>query len=100
MARKERQNPPLNALYKPHKIVFTHSDLHHSNIFVSRGQLSCIVDWVHAGFKPEYWEYTRGLRAYCARMRVEKGILDEVFKEDYAEELEGQKMLWMAFPVM
>lgn len=41
---------------------FTHSDLHRTNIFVRQGRLSGIIDWEHAGFKPEYWRYTNSGR--------------------------------------
>lgn len=34
--------------------VFTHSDLHWSDILVDQGKLSGIIDWEYAGFLPEY----------------------------------------------
>ncbi|KAI9713508.1 MAG: hypothetical protein M1820_000890 [Bogoriella megaspora] len=37
---------------------FTHGDLCSSNILVSGGNISGIVDWESAGWLPEYWEYT------------------------------------------
>jgi len=40
-----------------HEIVFTHADLHPSNILVNEGHISGIVDWQDAGWYPEYWEY-------------------------------------------
>ncbi|PGH15016.1 hypothetical protein AJ79_02698 [Helicocarpus griseus UAMH5409] len=58
----QRGQPPLSYLYeKDHDICFTHSDLSLSNLFVERGRLTGIIDWEHAGYKPEYWEYTRAV---------------------------------------
>lgn len=40
-----RQEPPLSTLYKkPHKVYFTHSDLHQTNTCVQARRLSCIID--------------------------------------------------------
>jgi thiamine kinase-like enzyme len=44
------------------RVVFTHCDLALQNILVRAdgdGQLSiaAILDWEHAGWMPEYWEY-------------------------------------------
>ncbi|KAL1970916.1 hypothetical protein VTN77DRAFT_2750 [Rasamsonia byssochlamydoides] len=56
-----RQGLPDNA-----DIVFSHGDLHRSNILIapcpsSPGGLSvcAIVDWQQAGWYPEYWEYAK-----------------------------------------
>jgi hypothetical protein len=41
------------------KVVFTHADLHPSNIMVSAdatGRLLAIIDWHQSGWYPEYWE--------------------------------------------
>ncbi|KAK2813407.1 hypothetical protein FQN50_000723 [Emmonsiellopsis sp. PD_5] len=95
----QRGKPPLAALYKPdYRVFFTHSDLHHTNIFVEAGRLSGVIDWEHAGFKPEYWEYTRSLLAYWG-VGEHKFIMDQAFKEDYSEELEAQKYLWKVDPI-
>ena len=49
-----------NPLYqKDHAIRFTYSDLHLSNLVLQSGRLSGIIDWENAGFKLEYWEFTR-----------------------------------------
>lgn len=84
---------------KTHAVYFTHSDLHHSNIYVCGGRLAGIVDWEYAGFKPEYWEYTKALWAYGAG-REQKVIMDEAFREEnYSEELEAEMDLWTRRPV-
>lgn len=59
---------------KNHCSLFTHSDLHRTNIFVKRGRLAGIVDWEHAGFKPEFWEYTKALWPYFA-YRDQKDVM-------------------------
>lgn len=46
------------------KIKFTHGDLHRSNIIISTGMSPCIlaiIDWAHAGWYPDYWEYCKAL---------------------------------------
>ncbi|KAI0681737.1 kinase-like domain-containing protein [Earliella scabrosa] len=45
-------------LAKNHRIYFTHGDLHGDNILVKDNRLSGFIDWEHAGWYPEYWEYT------------------------------------------
>lgn len=96
----KRWEHPLSALYKQtHRIYFTHSDLHRTNIFVQGGKLSGIIDWEHAGFKPEYWEYTKGLCAYWAS-KEQKDLFAETFKEDYEEEVAAELFLWRAGPVI
>jgi hypothetical protein len=43
-------------------IVFTHADLHPSNIIVSSGpnpRVVAIVDWHQSGWYPSYWEYCK-----------------------------------------
>lgn len=69
-----------------------------SNLLVERGQLSGIIDWEHAGFKPEYWEYTR---AVWSNMNDDKLASDFslAYDKNYDEELEGERMLWRLKPV-
>ncbi|KAH7412208.1 kinase-like domain-containing protein [Phaeosphaeria sp. MPI-PUGE-AT-0046c] len=43
-------------------IVFTHADLHPSNIILSSGrnpQIIAIIDWQQSGWYPDYWEYCK-----------------------------------------
>ncbi|KPM45372.1 hypothetical protein AK830_g1152 [Neonectria ditissima] len=43
-------------------IVFTHADLHPSNILISPGpapRVVAVVDWEQAGWYPAYWEYCK-----------------------------------------
>lgn len=44
-----------------HEIVFTHGDLHTSNILVRPDGTPVILDWGLAGFWPEYWEFYRAM---------------------------------------
>ncbi|GAD92600.1 predicted protein [Paecilomyces variotii No. 5] len=77
---------------KGHEIVFTHGDLHTSNILVRSDGTPVIVDWGLAGFWPEYWEFYRAMfnppwRASWDRMveriippyYVEYSIMKKVF---------------------
>ncbi|KAH7150465.1 kinase-like domain-containing protein [Dactylonectria estremocensis] len=43
-------------------VVFTHGDLHPSNIIISPGpnpKIAAVVDWQQAGWYPAYWEYCK-----------------------------------------
>jgi len=43
-------------------IVFTHNDLHPSNILLSRGpnpNILAVIDWQQSGWYPAYWEYCK-----------------------------------------
>lgn len=96
---KERHERPLSVFYdRKHRTYFTHSDLHRTNIFVQAGRLSGIIDWEHAGFKPEFWEYTKSLWS-CRARKDQKDILREAFDEDYEDELEAEMFLWRTKPV-
>ncbi|KAJ5359609.1 uncharacterized protein N7496_012022 [Penicillium cataractarum] len=78
--------------------VFTHADLHPSNIIINRGRLSGIVDWECAGFYPEYWEFTKLM--YGAEMFPDiRQIFRQAFSEQsYEEELEAETALWNDTP--
>jgi Phosphotransferase enzyme family len=44
------------------RIVFTHADLHPSNIMISRDaepKIIAIIDWTQSGWYPDYWEYCK-----------------------------------------
>jgi hypothetical protein len=52
----------LRSLYPVNtRIFFTHGDLASRNIMVSDGHITGIIDWVFAGWYPEYWEYVKSL---------------------------------------
>nr|KMM71857.1 hypothetical protein CPAG_08158 [Coccidioides posadasii RMSCC 3488] len=45
-------------------IKLTHVDLHHGNILISPTRpprIIALIDWAHAGWYPEYWEYCKAL---------------------------------------
>ena len=90
---------PLSYLYeKDHAICLTHSDLSLSNLLVERGRLSGVIDWEHAGFKPEYWEYTRDLWSNMGDSVLERDY-SLAYDKEYSEELEGERMLSRLKPV-
>jgi hypothetical protein len=63
--RHDRNKPPHP--YRHHlpddvPIIFTHADLHPSNILVSTGsnpRVIAIIDWHQSGWYPAYWEYCK-----------------------------------------
>ncbi|EFE34612.1 uncharacterized protein ARB_06375 [Trichophyton benhamiae CBS 112371] len=88
-----RDKPPLSFLYeKKHKVYFTNSDIHMTNLFVTRGRLSGVVDWENAGFKPEYWEYIRAMWAYGADKHA-KCLYGSAFGDKYKEEYEAERYI-------
>lgn len=51
-----------NMLPDDMRIIFTHSDLHRSNIIIRTEGPPCIaavVDWHQSGWLPEYWEFCK-----------------------------------------
>ncbi|KAI5858267.1 phosphotransferase enzyme family protein [Durotheca rogersii] len=53
-------------------VVFTHADLHPSNIIVSRCspcKIAALIDWRQSGWYPEYWECCKAF--YTAEVRGE-----------------------------
>ncbi|KMU82302.1 hypothetical protein CIHG_00086 [Coccidioides immitis H538.4] len=94
-----RHTFPMSVLYeRKHDICFTHSDLHLSNIFVQNGRLSGLVDWEHACFKPEYWDYTRVMWAYKSDDQLEKEF-SLAFDKSYKDELEAERLIWELDPI-
>ena len=84
-------------LRQDHRSYFTHSDFHCTNLLVDRGRLSGIVDWECAGYKPEYWEFTKAM--YSARRDpVLEGIFRRAFRHDYESELKVERELWRWTP--
>ncbi|USP78884.1 kinase-like protein [Curvularia clavata] len=60
----EATDPIREHLPDDSKVVFTHADLHRSNIMVSAdgsGQVLAIIDWHQSGWYPNYWEYCKAL---------------------------------------
>jgi aminoglycoside phosphotransferase (APT) family kinase protein len=82
---------------RKHKPYFTHSDLHQTNILVEGGQLSGIVDWECAAFKPEYWEFTKAMYGVWGHEHME-GMMRRAFGYQYSEELEAEQALWRVTP--
>ncbi|TGO29116.1 hypothetical protein BPAE_0018g00010 [Botrytis paeoniae] len=72
-----------------HCSVFTHSDLHWSNILVDQGKLSGIIDWECAGFLPEYWEFTKAI--YKILLHKDKmELIRRAFGNKYERELKAE----------
>ena len=62
---ESRLDGVLNA--HKHKIVFTHNDLHFSNIMIKDGHITGIIDWADSGWYPDYWEYTSATSVFIQR---------------------------------
>lgn len=61
---KRYQDPYRFYLPDDGALKLTHGDLHRGNILISSAGRPCVlavVDWAHAGWYPEYWEYCKAL---------------------------------------
>ncbi|OAL72012.1 hypothetical protein A7D00_4044 [Trichophyton violaceum] len=57
----EIPDPYRSMLPDDAKVVFTHSDLHPSNIMVSEtsNKIIAVIDWRQSGWYPDYWEFCK-----------------------------------------
>ncbi|KAK2786296.1 hypothetical protein FQN52_007887 [Onygenales sp. PD_12] len=99
-----RTQPPLAQLYKiEHEIYFTHSALSLQNILVKGegegGRLCGIVNFEHAGFKPEFWEFTRAVWKNMSDRRLAEAY-SLAYEKGYWGELEAERLLWERKPVL
>lgn len=83
---------------REHGIVFTHADLHPSNILVDAGRLSGIVDWQFAGFYPAYWEYTKAMRS-VRHEEYYQAVFRRAFGTGFERELAVEGFLAEYFPI-
>ncbi|KAK2763208.1 hypothetical protein FQN54_009844 [Arachnomyces sp. PD_36] len=73
---------------RPHWVTFTHGGLVPENILVDEdGHLSGIQGWEHAGWCPDYWEFTHPLHLGAGNGWNQ--ILLWLGGDQYLEELEG-----------
>ncbi|KAL4984216.1 kinase-like domain-containing protein [Aspergillus falconensis] len=72
---------------------FTHSDFHPTNLLEERSRLSGIVDWESAGFRPEYWEFTKAVYEIYANA-VLRDIFWRAVWRQYETKLEVERRLW------
>lgn len=93
----DQLRPIEPALALRHTSYFTHSDLHSDNILMEAGRLSGIVDWEHAGYKPEYWEYTKAIYGAFGRKDIEE-MVHLAFGNSYQQELDAERYLWLRTP--
>lgn len=73
--------------------VLTHGDLNTGNIFVHNGHISAIIDWEHAGYNPDWWEFTMA-KAFIEETEWQHYILEEMnrqLKTQFGNELEAVK---------
>lgn len=59
--------------------------------------MSGIVDWECAGYKPEYWEFTKAM--YVSKWKpIQEAIFYRTFGRDYEAELDVERKLWKLTP--
>lgn len=78
---------------KPHRVCFSHGDLHSGNILVDDDGIPlALIDWDCAAWLPEYFEYSR---AIYVRHKYTPWV--DAFRKIYPgfdEELEAEMALW------
>lgn len=75
-----------------YRIVFTHGDLAPRNIFLKGDKIVALIDWEHAGWYPEYWEYTKA--KFCHNLNeVWDDAIQEIVPQDYEREWQLDKQL-------
>ena len=77
---------------KPHRITFTHGDIHADNLLSLNGKMTGLIDWDCAGWFPEYWDYTVAVYHH-RRHPFWVGCFSRVFPQ-YEDELEIEKEIW------
>lgn len=85
------------SLRQDHRSFFNHSDFYHGNLLLENGRLSGIVDWECAGYKPEYWEFTKAI-LLVQGLPEKEALFRRVFGHQYEEELKVEKLLWRCTP--
>ncbi|KAK2760389.1 hypothetical protein FQN54_002459 [Arachnomyces sp. PD_36] len=90
---------PLSILQeRTYQACFTHSDLHMTNIFLRQGRLHGLIDFEDAGFKPEYWEFTRALWPYGGSKR-DCYIYRTAFEGKYDDEWDAEAFILSNSPM-
>ncbi|PYH93063.1 kinase-like protein [Aspergillus ellipticus CBS 707.79] len=75
-----------------HQIMFTHGDLAPRNILVLDGHVTALLDWEHAGWYPEYWEYVKAYRDFNA-VPSWLDYVDTILPPRYSEEIVAMSYL-------
>lgn len=60
--------------------VLTHGDLNTGNVFVHNGHASAIIDWEHAGYFPDWWEFATAW-TFIEEAEWQHYILEEMKKQ-------------------
>lgn len=80
------------AYSKPHRICFTHGDLHLHNILTQGGKITGLLDWECAGWWPEYWDYT--IAMYFHRRSPKWAMSFNNIFPQYSDELAAEVEIW------
>lgn len=76
-------------LKNTYQVKFTHGDFAPRNILISPKTLNIValVDWEHAGWWPEYWEYTRVYFCNQGWEEWQKVFQEDIIERAYEDEL-------------
>jgi len=72
---------------------FTHGDLLPRNVILQGGNVAAIIDWDSAGWRPEYWEFTK---VHFSSLGTPSEWIDALRRAtgDYSSQLKGEGLLW------
>ncbi|EMD35876.1 hypothetical protein CERSUDRAFT_138627 [Gelatoporia subvermispora B] len=69
------------------RVTFTHGDFAPRNIIVRGDEVAAIIDWEHAGWYPEYWEYVKALyRPMGIKDQSWNDTVKNIVPQDYEKE--------------
>jgi serine/threonine protein kinase len=69
-----------------HRIVFAHGDLSQHNILIKDKRIVGLIDWEHAGWYPEYWDYVKFFE-HVPKNGDWREYAHEIFPKIYYDEL-------------
>ncbi|KAI9844593.1 MAG: hypothetical protein M1838_002102 [Thelocarpon superellum] len=72
--------------HSDHRIVFSHGDFARQNIIVKDNRVVSLVDWQHAGWYPEHWEFIKFF-VRSAKSKNWYQYAREIFPESYFDDL-------------
>jgi thiamine kinase-like enzyme len=81
-----------------YRTTMSHSDLCLRNVILTHTGKPVLIDWEFAGWRPEYWEFTK----FFYTMMVVPSDVDELFRkyfDNYPAELKAERHLWNIFDV-
>lgn len=81
-----------------YRITLSHSDLCLRNVILEHTGKPVLIDWEFAGWRPEYWEFTKFFYTMVV-VPPDVGELLGKYFDNYPAELKAERHLWNIFDV-